>query len=84
MTIALFVLGITTSVLADIIQLDPGGGRAQINYFEPIGQSFLAEDSNVSTAFNLTAINPHVENSDPLLFSLYEGDGLGGGTFRFI
>ena len=79
MAVELFVLGIATSVLAGTIQLDSlGGGTYQIDYFEPIGQSFLAEDSNVSIALNIKAINPSSPNSDPLSFSLYEGDGFNG------
>jgi len=49
----------------------------QVNAFEPIGQSFTAEDSAISFAFNFDPLNPGAPN-DPLQVQLLHGDGLGG------
>jgi hypothetical protein len=74
----IFILGATANLQASIIQIDPGSTLRQVNHYEPMGQSFLAEDARVSIAFYLRVINPHSLSSDPLVFSLYEGDGFGG------
>lgn len=57
----------------------------QVNAFEPIGQSFTAEDPGVKFAFFYTPINGGALN-DPLEIRLLAGDGLGGpqlGSFTF-
>jgi hypothetical protein len=62
---------------AGVILQDQQNGQLQINYFEPLGQSFTAEDAAVSFAFFFNVINPSFPVSD-LTLSLVEGEGLGG------
>ena len=56
---------------------DQGSGALQINYFEPLGQSFTAEDSYISFAFSYLVMNQPFEVSD-LQLTLLDGEGLGG------
>ena len=63
---------------AGIILQDLSSGGLQINYGEPVGQSFTTIDTHINFALWLYPINPHFPNSDPVEFSLYEGAGLGG------
>ena len=56
---------------------DQGNGALQINYFEPLGQSFTAEDAYISFGFNYVVMNQPFEVSD-LSISLLDGEGLGG------
>ncbi|WP_165251189.1 PEP-CTERM sorting domain-containing protein [Paludisphaera soli] len=50
----------------------------QINFYEPIGNSFIAEDATVSAALWLVVMNETFEPSDPILFQLYAGAGTSG------
>jgi len=54
------------------------GSRTQINFFEPIGNSFTAEDPLVSAALFLDAVNPGFDPTDPIRFELFDGVGAGG------
>jgi len=54
----------------------PGG--LQVNYFEPIGQSFTAIDANVEAGLDFWVQNPQSSNNNPLRYSLYEGEGIAG------
>lgn len=56
---------------------DQGSGGLQINYYEPLGQSFTAEDSYISFAFSYLVMNQPFEVSD-LTLTLLDGEGLGG------
>ena len=70
---------------AGLILQDTGTNGLQINSFEPVAQSFTAEDPSVSFAFFYDQINPGSPN-DPLRLRLLTGDGLGGtelGSFTF-
>jgi len=60
----------------EILQ-DRTSGRIQVNSFELIGQSFIAQDARVAFAFYYSPINPDFSN-DPLELRLLAGDGLGG------
>ena len=62
---------------AGIILQNVGGTNLQINAFEPMGQSFTAEDSAIEFAFFYGEINPGSPN-DPLQLRLLAGNGLGG------
>lgn len=75
----LFLFSIVWTPLAQALQIGAEStlGRIQVNHFEPLGQSFVAEDSNVFIAFSLNVINPHVDYSN-LIYSLYEGAGFLG------
>lgn len=55
------------------------GAGWQINHYEPIGQSFTAEDANIlSIGFNVWDVNLHAGPLDPITVSLYAGAGNGG------
>lgn len=75
----LFIGLLAASQLASAgpILQDQGNGSLQINYFEPLGQSFTAEDSYISFGFNYVVMNQPFEVSD-LSISLLSGEGLGG------
>lgn len=52
--------------------------QTQIHYYQPIGQSFTAIDSNlISIGFRLGQLNPSFPN-DPIKLELYAGTGTGG------
>lgn len=71
------LVGLGSVAQADVILQDSGTGYAQIEFAEPMGQSFTAEDPFVQFAFNFDAINEQQAN-DPLEFLFYEGSGFGG------
>ena len=73
----LFSLGLASTADAALIQVGLTVGTSQLNAFEPIGQSFTAEDRNVLFGFNLEVMNLTYPN-DPIRFTLYEGQGFGG------
>lgn len=50
----------------------------QVDFHEPIGQSFTAEDPSVEAGLYFSAINPHLANTDPVRYDLYAGHGTGG------
>ena len=72
-------LAIGGAAFAGPIVQDTGGSNIQIQFFEPIGQSFIAEDSAVKFALYVDPVNPTAPLSD-LHFQLLSGDGLGGGV----
>ncbi|MGH8176184.1 MAG: hypothetical protein ACREV5_07995 [Steroidobacter sp.] len=63
---------------AGLILQDQENGVFQVNAFEPIGQSFTAEDAGVLIAFQMECINCGFPNADALRMDLFSGDGLGG------
>ena len=60
------------------IVLNPGYGFAQVQAYEPIGQSFTAEDPFVTAALAFRVINSSASPDDPIRYDLYEGVGTGG------
>jgi hypothetical protein len=72
--IALTMLAAASAVSAGPILQDQSNGIYQINYFEPIGQSFTAEDAYVSFGFYFETINPSFPVDD-ITISLVSGDG---------
>lgn len=73
-----FVSLLSLSARAGIILQDVSNNHIQVNFFEPVAQSFTAEDPSIKFAFHFFAINPQVANSDPLRLRLLSGDGLAG------
>jgi hypothetical protein len=71
------LLAASPLVSAGPILQDQGGGSLQVNHFEPLGQSFTAEDAYISFGFSYLVMNQPYEVSD-LTLSLLEGEGLGG------
>jgi hypothetical protein len=67
----------TRSVIAGIIENSWNTGITQIFYFQPIGESFIAQDAHVMASLYYTPINPGYTVSD-LTLSLYQGEGIGG------
>lgn len=55
-----------------------GGGRLQIENFEPIGNTFVAEDELVTVGLGIEPINPGSDPTDPLVVEVYEGVGVAG------
>ncbi|MCP4994335.1 MAG: PEP-CTERM sorting domain-containing protein [Gammaproteobacteria bacterium] len=56
----------------------PDGGRTQVDALEPIGQTFVAEDSLVEAGLSFDVVNSHLANDDDILYQLFEGAGVGG------
>lgn len=70
--------GLASPAMAGLILQNSESGTLQINYYEPAGQSFTAEDPHVLAALYYRAINPSFPNADPVLVNLYQGAGTGG------
>ena len=62
---------------AGVILQDQDNGVLQVEFYEPVAQSFTAEDSFVSFAFYFDVINAPFPASD-LTLSLLSGEGTGG------
>ena len=77
--VALTSLLASFTAQAGVIEVLPGGGRSTIYFYEPVGQSFTAEDERIKFAFHFASLNPSAVNT-PLTFSLVSGAGLGGTT----
>src|SRR5215467_6336464 len=74
---ALFASSIAAN--AGIIIQDQYSTILQVFYFQPVGQSFVAEDPNVLVAFNYQCIScPFFPNTDALQMQMLRGAGLGG------
>jgi hypothetical protein len=71
--------GLTTATsFGGTILQNVGFGDAQIAYYDPIGQSFVADDVQLTTvAFAFSNMNPASPNT-PITMSLYQGSGFGG------
>lgn len=77
--VALSVLvGSVHGASASAILLPADGGSYQIQFFEPVGQSFTAEDPFVEAGLYLRAINPTFDATQPIQYDLFAGSGLGG------
>jgi hypothetical protein len=74
---AAVVVTFPARAVAGTILLNSGGGFAQVNAFEPIGESFTAEDPLVAAALFFDVINPGFP-VDPLRYDFYQGNGTGG------
>ena len=73
-------LSINGATAATILNPQPsafGGGAHQIDFHEPIGQSFVAQDSFIKASLWYTVINSSFP-VDPITLSLYSGHGSGG------
>ena len=55
----------------------------QIRAFDPIGQSFTAEDAAVDIAFNISAINPNF-TLESITATLLNGEGFGGSVVQSV
>ena len=65
------------SAQASVILQNASNQVFQIQAFDPIGQSFTAEDASVVIAFDYQVMNPGFSNN-PLTLELLSGDGTGG------
>jgi len=75
--VVISLLAGATAVQAGVILQDTTNSAYQVQAFEPMGQSFTAEDASISFAFFYEIFNPGSPN-DPLQLELRQGDGLGG------
>jgi hypothetical protein len=67
------------SAHAGVILQDQVSATSQVNFYEPMGQSFRAEDAHVQFAFYYTPMNIGF-SPDTLRLRLVAGDGLDGDT----
>ena len=77
---------VSAPVVAGPIIQDTESGSLSIYYYQPVGQSFLAEDAKIKWIGAYTDPNYWPEEND-LSFSveLYEGDGISGSSiFSYI
>jgi len=77
--VALTSLLASLTAHAGVIEVLPGDGRATIYFYDPVGQSFTAEDEHINFGFYFSSLNPGTVNA-PLTFSLVSGNGFGGTT----
>jgi len=75
-TVSLLIISFSAS--AGTISATPSAAIDQVNFFESIGQSFEAIDTNVEAGLAFRCINCSSLNDDNLLYSLYEGVGTAG------
>ena len=76
----LTILGVLTAANSFGVTIfqNVGFGDAQIAVYDPIGQSFVADDVQLTTvAFAFSNMNPASTNA-PVTMSLYQGAGFGG------
>ena len=71
------------SAHAGVILQDQITATSQIEFYEPMGQSFRAEDAHVRFAFFYSVMNPGTA-ADTLRLRLVAGDGLDGATLSNI
>lgn len=64
---------------AAVILQDQVTATSQVNFYEPMGQSFRAEDAHVRFAFFYSPMNPG-SPADTMRLRLVAGDGLDGAT----
>jgi len=75
---AIFLLVPTAPATLVTIEQNIEETGVQIEYFEPLGQSFTAvEGQLLTTAFHFFPINPGFAN-DPVTVTLHQGEGLSG------
>jgi hypothetical protein len=73
----------TANSFGGIIFQNVGYGDAQIAVYDPIGQSFVADDVQLTTvAFAFSNMNPASTNA-PVTMSLYQGAGFRWTPARF-
>ncbi|MFC5461412.1 PEP-CTERM sorting domain-containing protein [Massilia niabensis] len=71
------------SAHAGVILQGDISATSQVNFYEPMGQSFRAEDANVLFAFYYSPMNVG-SPADTLRLRLVDGDGLDGDTLANI
>ncbi|MBQ5946460.1 PEP-CTERM sorting domain-containing protein [Massilia sp. ST3] len=75
--LAIAGLAASLSAQAGVIETSKVTDFNQVNHFEPLGQSFVAEDAAIKFAFRYLPLNTWFAN-DPLEISLVAGAGVGG------
>ncbi len=78
--IATLLILTTSEASAGIITQD--NQDAGQTMFGSYGQSFTAEDANITFGLSIYAANPNTSGSDNILFTLFEGDGLSGNVLN--
>jgi PEP-CTERM motif-containing protein len=77
-TALLSVLLFAPAALAGTILYSPTSTLTQVEFAEPSGQSFIAQDSLVEAGLNFASMNPASSSSDPIEYGLYECLGTSG------
>lgn len=77
------VAGLCTAATAAVIEQPDQNQRIAILAFEPVGQSFTAEDTRVNIAFAYLLQNPF-EPDASVEMTLYEGVGTGGTVLQTV
>ncbi len=70
--------GLALPSYAGPILYSPDNSLSQVNAFEPVGQSFVAQDAFVEAGLYFDAINPSFPNADNIQYDLYAGLGIAG------
>ena len=79
LSVSVAIWAITSApAVAGPILLNPGGGSNQVQFAEPVGQTFTAEDPLVSAGLYFLVMNPQFPNSDAIEYQLHQGSGTGG------
>jgi hypothetical protein len=63
---------------APILYAPQLGLTVQVNTFEPVGQSFVAENEFVEAGLHFSVINFTFDPTEPIRYDLYLGQGVGG------
>jgi hypothetical protein len=68
------------SIQAGVIDTltDPMANNFQLQYFEPLGQNFIAEDENINIEVEYSFMNAHHSSGDDWIMSLYDGSNATG------
>lgn len=73
-----FAVAGSSANAAQILYAPTPGLTVQVRTFEPVGQSFVAEDEFVEAGLNFAVINGTFDPSDPIRYDLYLGQGVSG------
>jgi len=71
-------LFVVPQAAASAILLPADAGFFQVQAFEPIGETFTAEDSSIEAGLFFNALNLAFDPTEPIQYDLYAGAGSGG------
>ena len=77
-------VGFAGSAEAASIVYAPDGGTLGVDFFEPIGQTFVAEDARVEAGLFFRVIFLNAPNTGPIVYQLFEGVGTSGSLLSAI
>jgi hypothetical protein len=76
--VAGFVLAESFANAAPILFAPLTGATVQVQTFEPVGQSFIAEDPFVVAGLHFSVIDATFDPTEPIRYDLFLGQGVGG------